>query len=144
MPTQSEFLHYLLERIPGVEDSLNVKITALIQQEFLRQWVCEKHEMVFPNAHKYFNPYKIPLSKELELIDKSELGYSCGGFASFLQEIYVLFGFSAVRVGFGIPETSAMHAITLVVIENNGKPILSAQDAYLNGEILYPERQGRQ
>jgi len=65
-------------------------------------------------------------------------GVWCGGAAYALGKLYELFGYNAFSVGIGVPGTSAQHTYTLVQINDEGRRILSIQDAYLNITYVHP------
>ncbi len=70
-------------------------------------------------------------------------GVWCSGTAYALVRLYELFGYRAFRIGIGVPDSDATHAITLVEIEHGagGRKILSVQDAYF--DLTYVHADGR-
>ncbi|MBA4135795.1 MAG: hypothetical protein C0518_00600 [Opitutus sp.] len=72
------------------------------------------------------------LGEMMTIAQDRRAGFLCGAVAVMAQRVYRAFGFEAVTVNFGFPETAATHVTTLAKIRTGNGEIWSVQGAYFN------------
>lgn len=65
----------------------------------------------------------------------------CGGSAHALCSLYRLYGFDASTLNIGFGDSPVSHVVTLVSVRDEGRAVISIQDAYFNQVLV--DGQGR-
>jgi len=149
----SQYTSAMLENVIASEypEINNQNITDWEKVNILRDWAYEHTD--YPNVsiqtsgkilnaipESHFYQKEAPEIYSIYLNDQGAV--VCSGSAYSLERLYEMYGYKSYFVNLGDPivANQTSHAITLVQINHNGKPLLSVEDAYFDYTIVDKEK----
>lgn len=105
------------------------------QAERLRDWLHQTIPVADPHANlarQGVDHNKDPLAELLYQAEMRFGGYFCGGISEIARQVYILMGFEAITMNFGIREIGSTHVMLLVKLPVRGTNIWTVQDTYFN------------
>jgi len=136
--TEDQIKELILKENPAL---LNDTLSDFEKVNILREWVFKTIPAYYGTnlgIEKYAgvsSSINIPFNKRFRIYQNGEAGAWCSGSAAALLDTYRLFGYETYEIDYGEVPAST-HAIVLVVINYNGKKILSVQGGYLNFTLV--------